>query len=148
MTRQKKGRDRSRPFVFVDRRACLAKTRFALLAGHDDVDKTYFASARFGGVAGHDMSRVSESTGSPLRFSFASLRWGAMVPSFWTLANQCSAVSFLFSFGPQAPCTPDFSRRSSTESWAAANASIAACGVVLPDDASPIFCHHSCASFG
>ena len=71
-----------------------------------------------------------------------------MLPSFSDLANQNSAVSFLFSFGPQAPCTPDFSRRSSTESWAAASASIAACGVFAPDDASPMFCHHNCASFG
>ena len=44
--------------------------------------------------------------------------------------------------------TPDFSSRSITESCAAASASIAACGVFAPDDASPMFCHHSCASFG
>src|SRR5882762_4231195 len=57
---------------------------------------------------------------SPFGFSFASLRWGAMVPSFSAFLNQYSAVSFLLSFGPQTPCTPDFSRRSITESWAAA----------------------------
>ena len=40
--RQKKGRDRSRPFVF------------------DDVIRdAYFASARLGGVAGHDLISVS-----------------------------------------------------------------------------------------
>src|ERR1700694_4635655 len=76
---------------------------------------------------------------SPFGFSLASLRWGAMLPSLADFANQYSAVSFLFSFGPQAPWTPDFSRRSITESCAAANASIAACGVFAPDDASRRF---------
>ena len=71
-----------------------------------------------------------------------------LLPSFSALANQYSGFSFLLSFGPQAPCTPDFSRRSITESCAAASASIAACGVFAPDDASPMFCHHNCASFG
>src|ERR1700675_2048577 len=69
---------------------------------------------------------------SPFGFSFASLRWGAMVPSFSALANQYSGFSFLLSFGPQAPCTPDFSSRSITESCAAANASIAA-GVLIAE---------------
>src|ERR1700693_1659707 len=85
---------------------------------------------------------------SPFGFSFARLRWGSMLPSFADFANQCSAVSFLFIFGPQAPWTPDFSRRSITESWAAASESIAACGVFAPDDASPMVCHHNCASLG
>src|SRR6202041_517432 len=85
---------------------------------------------------------------SPFGFSLASLRWGAMLPSLADFANQYSAVSFLLSLGPQAPCTPDFSSRSITESWAAASESIAACGVLAPDDASPMFCHHNCASFG
>src|SRR5882762_7336154 len=76
---------------------------------------------------------------SPFGFSLASLRCGAMLPSLADFANQYSAVSFLFSFGPQAPWTPDFSRRSITESCAAASESIAACGVFAPDDASPMF---------
>jgi len=33
-----------------------------------------------------------------------------MLPSLADFANQYSADSFLFSFGPQAPWTPDFSR--------------------------------------
>ena len=40
---KKKGRDRSRPFVFASLVMCEA----------------YFASARFGGVAGHDFTSVS-----------------------------------------------------------------------------------------
>ena len=43
MTKKKKGRDRSRPFVFASLVMCEA----------------YFASARFGGVAGHDLTSVS-----------------------------------------------------------------------------------------
>src|ERR1700675_3856802 len=82
---------------------------------------------------------------SPFGFSLAGLRCGAMLPSFCAFANQYSAVSFLFIFGPQAPCTPDFSRRSITESWAAASEAIAACGVFAPDDACPMFFHHKCA---
>jgi hypothetical protein len=46
---KKKGRDRSRPFVFVDGR---------VKPGHDNIER-YFASARFGGVAGHDLTSVS-----------------------------------------------------------------------------------------
>ena len=34
--------------------------------------------------------------------------------------NQKSVVCFDSSFSPQSPCTPEFSMRSSTESWAAA----------------------------
>src|ERR1700722_7011055 len=85
---------------------------------------------------------------SPFGFSFASLRWGAMLPSFADLSYQYSAVFFGLSFGPQAPWTPDFSSRSITESCAAASEPIAACGVFAPDDASPMFCPHNCASFG
>ena len=45
VTEKEKGRDRSRPFVL-----CITR---------DDDDVAYFASARFGGVAGHDLTSVS-----------------------------------------------------------------------------------------
>ena len=48
----------------------------------------------------------------------------------------------------QLEAAPEMRGRVMTESWAAASASIAACGVFAPDDASPMFCHHNCASFG
>jgi len=41
----------------VDGRVTLAKTRFALMLGYDD--SAHFASARFGGVAGHDLISAS-----------------------------------------------------------------------------------------
>jgi hypothetical protein len=44
--------------LIVDGRVIRAKTRFALLPGHDDVGRPQF-EARFGGEAGHDLIRVS-----------------------------------------------------------------------------------------
>ena len=43
----------------VDGRVIWAKTRFALMPGHDDGETPQFAEARLGGVAGHDLIRVS-----------------------------------------------------------------------------------------
>jgi len=45
---KKKGRDRSRPFVLHHSSFCITRSL-----------RPYFASARFGGVAGHDLTRVS-----------------------------------------------------------------------------------------
>jgi hypothetical protein len=42
----------------VDGRVIWAKTRFALMPGHDDVGVPQF-DARFGGEAGHDLISVS-----------------------------------------------------------------------------------------
>jgi hypothetical protein len=75
---EKKGRDRSRPFVFLfsscpavcaiahwgeASMSCFGKARKAWMAGTSPAmticARTYFASARFGGLAGHDLISVS-----------------------------------------------------------------------------------------
>jgi len=117
------------------------------------------------GQAGDDDSRVSLRLGalrrggrplldqrvvvtvSPFGFSLASLRCGAMLPSFSDLANQYS-VFLLVQLRAAAPCTPAFSSRSHHRSCAAAASSIAACGVFAPDDASPMFCPPQLRKFG
>src|SRR5258707_12348247 len=82
---------------------------------------------------------------SPCGFSLASFGCGAILPSLADLSNQYWALSILFIFGPQAPWAPDFSIRSMTESWALARASMACCGVLVPDAASEMLCHHRLA---
>ena len=53
-----------------------------------------------------------------LAAAWASLTMvGASVPFFLARSTQYSIGFFSFSFGPHSPCTPDFSRRSSTAIW-------------------------------